>query len=89
MAAPACTTVPVYDIHEDTGEILFTKAQMQQRVVEMGQQIGKDYQGLSPVLMPILKGGFIFAAGVECSSTYPSPSCIQGCFDPHSPAPQY
>lgn len=63
MAAPACTTVPVYDIHEDTGEILFTKAQMQQRVVEMGQQIGKDYQGLSPVLMPILKGGFIFAAG--------------------------
>eukprot|EP00877_Chromochloris_zofingiensis_P005636 jgi/Chrzof1/15073/Cz09g26070.t1 len=51
-----------YDIHEDTGEVLFTKLQMQQRVAEMGKQVAKDYHNLAPIFMPILKGAFIFAA---------------------------
>eukprot|EP00879_Flechtneria_rotunda_P014325 GHRR01014965.1.p1 GENE.GHRR01014965.1~~GHRR01014965.1.p1 ORF type:complete len:204 (+),score=54.66 GHRR01014965.1:559-1170(+) len=51
-----------YDIHKDVTDILFTKPQMAARIEQMGREIGADYQGKRPLLVPILKGGFIFAA---------------------------
>ena len=50
---------PPYDIHGDVGEVLFTKEQLQTRTAALGREIGAAYQGKRPLLMPILKGGFI------------------------------
>ncbi|WIA13955.1 hypothetical protein OEZ85_002524 [Tetradesmus obliquus] len=58
----AAASAATYSIHDDVGEVLFTKQQMAEKVVEMGKLLGKTYEGKAPVLMPILKGGFIFAA---------------------------
>mmetsp|Transcript_4539 Transcript_4539/g.7723 ORF Transcript_4539/g.7723 Transcript_4539/m.7723 type:complete len:200 (-) Transcript_4539:796-1395(-) len=51
-----------YDVHDDCVEILFTAAQIQEKVVELGRQVGHEYEHLRPIFMPILKGGFIVAA---------------------------
>jgi hypothetical protein len=48
-----------YDIHADVGDILFTKEQLAQKTAELGRVLGKEYAGKRPLLMPILKGGFI------------------------------
>lgn len=48
-----------YDIHADVGDILFTKEQMAEKTAELGKVLGKEYAGKRPLLMPILKGGFI------------------------------
>jgi hypoxanthine phosphoribosyltransferase len=41
---------------------LFSKAALEERVRALGQAIAKDYAGLEPVLVCVLKGGFVFAA---------------------------
>jgi len=43
-------------IHEDVGEVLFTKDAMAARTLELGREIGSAYAGKRPLLMPILKG---------------------------------
>lgn len=53
------TRADEYDIHADVGDILFTKEQLAQKTAELGRVLGKEYAGKSPLLMPILKGGFI------------------------------
>ena len=42
--------------------ILIDSATIQKRVREMGQEIARDYQGRSPLLVAILKGASIFHA---------------------------
>lgn len=42
--------------------VMFTAEQIATRVKELGQQITNDYQGRHLVLVPILKGSFLFAA---------------------------
>jgi hypoxanthine phosphoribosyltransferase len=49
-------------MHRDLREILFTEAQLQQKVREMGALITADYQGKQPVLIGILKGAVPFIA---------------------------
>jgi hypoxanthine phosphoribosyltransferase len=44
------------------GNILLTEEQIRARVGEMGAVLSKEYAGKSPVLVNILKGGFIFLA---------------------------
>ena len=69
-----------YDIHGDAGDILFTKEQMQAKVVELGRVLGRDYQGMRPVFMPILKGGFIFAADlIRCLDPCPEHLMVEFC----------
>ena len=41
---------------------LLSRAQIAERVQALGQTIAKDYAGLEPVLVCVLKGGFVFAA---------------------------
>jgi hypoxanthine phosphoribosyltransferase len=44
------------------GNVLLTEEQIQVRVREMGAILSREYVGKSPVLVNILKGGFIFLA---------------------------
>ncbi len=51
-----------YPPPEDLGEILFTEAQIRDRVAELGQQICDDFEGQTPLLVGVLKGSAIFVA---------------------------
>ena len=57
----------------DIERIFFTEEQLAERVKELGQQISKDYQGLNPIFIGVLKGSFVFMADlmrsidVDCS----------------------
>lgn len=47
---------------QDVARILIPEEQLQQRVRELGVQITKDYQNLNPLLICVLKGGYVFLA---------------------------
>jgi hypoxanthine phosphoribosyltransferase len=49
-------------IHDDVEEILLSDAQIQARVVELGAELSRDYDGRDPVLVSVLKGSIIFLA---------------------------
>jgi hypoxanthine phosphoribosyltransferase len=42
------------------GEILIPEERIRSRVVELGKEISRDYEGKTPILVNILKGGIIF-----------------------------
>jgi hypoxanthine phosphoribosyltransferase len=44
------------------GNVLITEEQIRDRVAEMGAELTREYEGEVPVLVNILKGGFIFLA---------------------------
>ncbi|HEX8100521.1 MAG TPA: hypoxanthine phosphoribosyltransferase [Actinomycetota bacterium] len=46
----------------DVATVLFSEPEIRQRVREIGQEISRDYAGGSPVLVSVLKGGFVFLA---------------------------
>ena len=48
----------------DLKEIIFTEAEIAERVKELGAQITKDFTGRSPLLIGVLKGCFVFFADV-------------------------
>lgn len=44
------------------GTVLFDEETIRARVAELGREISRDYAGKAPILVNILKGGFIFLA---------------------------
>ena len=44
----------------ELGTVLITHEQVQARVVELGNEITRDYEGRSPLLVCVLKGAFMF-----------------------------
>jgi hypoxanthine phosphoribosyltransferase len=46
----------------DISKILFSEQDIQNRIDELATQIALDYSGKKPVIISILKGGFIFMA---------------------------
>ena len=49
------------------GTVLFDEDVIRSRVRELGREISRDYAGKAPILVNILKGGFIFLADlVRC-----------------------
>jgi hypoxanthine phosphoribosyltransferase len=46
----------------DIAAVLFTEEEIRQRVRELGQEITRDYQGRTPVLVTVLKGAVLFLA---------------------------
>jgi hypoxanthine phosphoribosyltransferase len=46
----------------EAATILFPEGEIRRRVRELGEEITRDYEGRSPVLISILKGGFMFLA---------------------------
>ena len=50
------------DRRHDLGPVLLSAEQLRVRVGELGQEIGRDYEGRAPLLVAVLKGAFIFLA---------------------------
>lgn len=55
----------------DISEVLFNEHKIQDRIRELAQQITADYQDKNPVIISILKGGFVFMADLVRSITTP------------------
>lgn len=55
MTLEAKTVTPI-------GKILLREEQIQTRVRELGEELRREYRGRVPILVNILKGGFIFLA---------------------------
>jgi hypoxanthine phosphoribosyltransferase len=44
------------------GTVLFSEETIRRRVAELGRELSREYAGKAPILVNILKGGFIFLA---------------------------
>lgn len=54
-------------IGADLDRVLFTEAQIQEKIVEIGREITRDYRGRRPLLVGILNGCFPFIADLARS----------------------
>ena len=59
------------DLHNDVSHIIYTAAQIEQRVRELGVVISRDYTGLNPLLIGVLKGVLPFMADLQRMITIP------------------
>src|SRR5437763_16942414 len=50
------------DLHDDISEILVTEEEIRSKIVELGEQIARDYQGKNLLLLGTLKGAVPFIA---------------------------
>lgn len=50
------------DINQIIGSVVLSEEQIQSRIKELAAQIYKDYQDKNPLLVCILRGGFIFTS---------------------------
>ncbi|HEY8487296.1 MAG TPA: hypoxanthine phosphoribosyltransferase [Limnochordales bacterium] len=62
---------PAGPLEQDIQEVLLDAETLGRRVAELGQAISRDYRGLEPVLVGILKGGFLFLADLLRHITVP------------------
>jgi hypoxanthine phosphoribosyltransferase len=46
----------------DSHEVLISRERIRERVLELGEEITRDYAGTRPVLLCVLKGSFVFVA---------------------------
>ena len=53
---------PPYDTNPDLGELVVSEDEVHTRIAELGKQITADFQGRPPLLVGVLKGGFVFMA---------------------------
>ncbi|MFH1144311.1 MAG: phosphoribosyltransferase family protein [Candidatus Eisenbacteria bacterium] len=56
---------------DGTGQVLFGVEDIRARVAELGRQISQDYRDKAPVLVAILRGGFIFQCDLAHSISVP------------------
>ena len=49
----------------DVARILIPEDALMQRIAELGERISTDYEGLNPLLLCVLKGGFMFLADLS------------------------
>jgi len=56
---------------DGTGRVLFSVDDIRARVEELGREISRDYQGKVPVLVAILRGGFIFQCDLARAISLP------------------
>lgn len=59
------------ELYSGISAILFSAEQIEQKVSELGAQISRDYAGLNPLLVGVLKGVFPFMADLTRSITIP------------------
>ena len=66
VCSPAMFTNKVatmsFSVDGSLGEVVVTEDQLRARIVELGAEITRDYQGRSPLLVGVLKGAFLFMA---------------------------
>lgn len=58
-------------LHNDISRIIYTAVQIEQRVRELGAAISRDYAGLNPLLIGVLKGVLPFMADLQRMITIP------------------
>ena len=58
-------------LSEGISQILFTAQEIETRVLELGQEISRDYNGTRPLLIGVLKGVFPFMADLIRAITVP------------------
>ena len=51
-----------YLLSKDVERVLFSEAQLRQRVAEIAAEIDRDYAGREPLLVSVLRGSFVFMA---------------------------
>ncbi|MGD8805805.1 MAG: hypoxanthine phosphoribosyltransferase [Chloroflexota bacterium] len=59
------------ELSEGVREILITAEEIQQRIMEMGKAISRDYEGCNPLLVGVLKGVVPFIAALLPAITIP------------------
>jgi hypoxanthine phosphoribosyltransferase len=59
------------ELAEGISKVLFTAEEIQERVLEIGQAISRDYDGRRPLLVGVLKGVFPFMADLLRAITIP------------------
>ncbi len=50
------------EMHPDCERIMFTEEQLRQRVKELAEEVNRDYEGKTPLVVGILKGSIIMYA---------------------------
>lgn len=60
-----------YDMSNDIERVLFTEAQLKERVTQLAAQINTDYAGKRPILISVLRGSYIFMADLTRAITLP------------------
>lgn len=55
----------------DISAVLFDERRIQTRIREIGQEINADYEGKVPVVIGVLKGGFVFLSDLIRAITIP------------------
>lgn len=59
------------ELSDGISKILFTAEDIQTRVLQLGQEIARDYEGCHPLLVGVLKGVFPFMADLLRAITIP------------------
>jgi hypoxanthine phosphoribosyltransferase len=54
---------------EDVARVLISEGELQQRIQELGGQLSADYAGKNPLLICVLKGGYMFLADLTRALT--------------------
>lgn len=60
------------DYHEFLEEILISEESLRNRIAELGKEISQDYEGTTPHLVCILRGGVLFLADLIRHITVPN-----------------
>ncbi len=61
----------IVKIKDKTFETSISEEEIKQRVKELAQQLSKDMEGKTPLLLAVLNGSFIFAADLMREMTIP------------------
>lgn len=59
------------ELYEDISRVLISKEKIEKKVAELGFALSRDYVGLEPVMICVLKGSAIFYADLCRSMTIP------------------
>ena len=60
------------EMREDILKVLYSEADIQKRVKELGAQITRDYEGKKPFFLGVLKGCFVFMSDLVRSVDLPA-----------------
>ncbi len=56
-------------LEQDVAKVLISREELERRIAELGAQISTDYDGHNPLLVCVLKGGYMFLADLTRALT--------------------
>jgi hypoxanthine phosphoribosyltransferase len=54
---------------QNVAKVLIPEQELQRRICELGEELSADYEGLTPILLCVLKGGYVFLADLTRALT--------------------